>query len=157
MLYCENCVFSSFYALLCACSPCLNVITWISVFVDTDTSPKAENFLWGIFHPKSNCQADMDDTGNTADMEVDMVGGKMVGTVDVVVSKDSSTPCTRSEPIMTAVQQLLSITKMDHSSYQAKIRALDSAIKQLLGVQSEELKDTDTSASSGTIYFVNCT
>lgn len=132
-------------------------MTWISVFVDTDTSPKAGNFLWGIFRPKSNCQADMDDSGNTADMEVDMVGGKMVGTVDVVVSKDSSTPCTRSEPIMTAVQQLLSITKMDHSSYQAKIRALDSAIKQLLGVQSEELKDTDTSASSGTIYFVNCT
>lgn len=141
-------------AFLCACSPCLNVITWISVFVDTDTSP---NFLWGIFRPKSNCQADMDDSGNTADMEVDMVGGKMVGTVDVVVSKDSSTPCRRSEPIMTAVQQLLTITKMDHSSYQEKIRALDSAIKQLLGVQSEELKDCDTSASSGTLYFVNCT
>ncbi|KAK9933131.1 hypothetical protein M0R45_020339 [Rubus argutus] len=86
--------------------------------LNTVTSPRTENFLWGIFRDKNHCRADMDDNGTTVDMEVDMVGGKMVGTVDVVVqkdssspcrrsdvvvSKDSSTPCKRPEPIMNAV------------------------------------------------------
>ncbi|KAK9933137.1 hypothetical protein M0R45_020345 [Rubus argutus] len=79
-------------------------------------------------------------------MEVDMVGGKMVGTVDVVVLKGSSSPCRRSnvvvskdsstpsrspEPIMNAVQQLLTIKKEEHSSYQTRLRVLDSTIKEL--------------------------
>ncbi|XP_040366162.1 uncharacterized protein LOC112175774 isoform X2 [Rosa chinensis] len=117
--------------------------------LDTVTCPKTQNFLWGIFRSGSNCQADIDDSATIADMEVDMVGGKMVGSVDVVVSKDSSTPCRMSEqPRMTAVQQLLCITKQEHSSYQNRMRLLDTAIKQLLGVKSEEPKDSDTSASS---------
>ncbi|KAK9933166.1 hypothetical protein M0R45_020371 [Rubus argutus] len=79
----------------------------------------------------------MDDNGTTVDMEVDMVGGKMVGTVDVVVQKDSSSPCRRSdvvisedsstpsrrpEPIMNALQQLLTIKKEEHSTIKIIVR-----------------------------------
>lgn len=176
-------------------------------FADTVTCPKTQNFLWGIFRSKGDGQADMDDSATTADMEVDMVGGKMVGSIDVVVPKDqqpimtskdmevdmvggkmvgsvdvvalkdSSTTNKMSQqpimalkdtstpspsrmslqpilqlPTMTPVQQLLRITKAEYSDYQDKVRALDTAIKQILGVKSEELKDSDTSASSGTVY-----
>nr|XP_011462806.1 PREDICTED: uncharacterized protein LOC101297829 [Fragaria vesca subsp. vesca] len=51
------------------------------------TSPRTENFLWGIFRDKNHCQAVIDDNITTIDMEVDMTGGKMVGTVDVVFRK----------------------------------------------------------------------
>ncbi|KAM5569580.1 hypothetical protein ABKV19_016870 [Rosa sericea] len=89
----------------------------------------------------------MDDNGTTVDMEVDMAGGKMVETIDVVVPKDSSTPCRRREPIMKAVQQLL--TKEEHSSYQTRLRVLDSTIKQLLAFTSEEpiMKDEHSASS----------
>ncbi|PRQ38494.1 hypothetical protein RchiOBHm_Chr4g0414551 [Rosa chinensis] len=104
----------------------------------TVTSPSTENFLWGIFHDKNHCRADMYDNGTTVDMEVDMAGGKMVGTVDVVVLKDSSTRCRRPDPIMKAVQQLLTIKKEEHSSYLTRLRVLDCTIKQLLAFNSEE-------------------
>nr|XP_004299304.2 PREDICTED: uncharacterized protein LOC101313607 isoform X1 [Fragaria vesca subsp. vesca] len=49
---------------------------------------KLGDFLWGIFRDKDDRQADMEDTGSCTVDEVDMVGGKMVGMADVVVSKD---------------------------------------------------------------------
>lgn len=61
------------------------------------------DFLWGIFRcikkdvahnkvheglPSTVDQENVDDN-KTVDMEVDMVGGKMVGRVDIVVPRDS--------------------------------------------------------------------
>ncbi|XP_061989499.1 uncharacterized protein LOC133708064 isoform X2 [Rosa rugosa] len=121
--------------------------------LNTVTSPSTENFLWGIFRDKNHCPADMYDNGTTVDMEVDMAGGKMVGTVDVVVPKDSSTPCRRPEPIMKAVQQLLTIKKEEHSSYLTRLRVLDSTIKQLLAFNSEEPIMKDEHSASTDAYL----
>ncbi|XP_050376583.1 uncharacterized protein LOC126793987 [Argentina anserina] len=176
------------------------------------TCPRIQNFLWGIFRPGSTYQ-DMGDSVTSSDMEVDMVGGKMVGIVDVVVPKymsipsrmsqqpvtpidsstpsripqqpetskeistpstmsqqpetpkelstsstipqqsvtlkDSSTPGIMCEQLnMTPVQQLLRITREKHSSFADKKRALETAIAQLLGVESEEVKGSDSSTAA---------
>ncbi|KAK9933123.1 hypothetical protein M0R45_020331 [Rubus argutus] len=59
--------------------------------LNTVTSTRTKNFLWGIFRDKNLCRADMDHIGTTFATEVDMVGGKMVGIVDL--PKDSFSPC----------------------------------------------------------------
>ncbi|KAK9933126.1 hypothetical protein M0R45_020334 [Rubus argutus] len=51
---------------------------------------------------------------------------------------------------MNEVQQLLTIKKEEHSSYQTRLRVLNSTIKELLGFNSEE-----HSASAGTNLFSN--
>ncbi|KAL6188840.1 hypothetical protein ACLB2K_040231 [Fragaria x ananassa] len=72
--------------------------------------------------------------------------GKMVGTVDVVVPKDSST--LYREPIMEALQQLLNIKKDEHYSYLTRLRVLDSTVKLLLEFNLEERPVKDEHSAS---------
>lgn len=116
----------------------------ILFFSDVMAMSKAEKFLFGIFRrvrkvpeelplttplsestseDQAKLSSNLDDDG-TVDMEVDMIGGKNVGRVDVVVRKDASTE-TSTEPDRKKIS--FSFMKKKVSLF-SKIRSFDKSL-----------------------------